>query len=70
MEPHDSQKRSHEGSLKNLSTEELLERLRQANLEPSKDHPNKQTLIEFVNEQIEKEARANDDGNDPPSDRE
>ncbi len=69
MESHDSQKRSHEGSLKNLSTEELLERLRLANLEPAKD-PNKQTLSEFVNEQIEKEARTNDDGNDPPSDRE
>ena len=68
MEPYDSQKRSSQSSLKHLSTEEVFERLSRAANEPAND-PNKQTLTEFVNEQIEKEARTNADRDDPPCDR-
>ena len=45
-----------EDSLDHLSTEELLERLRNANV-PSGD-PNKQSLMDYLDEEIENEDRS------------
>lgn len=61
MDAHDSEKHSGEGSLDDLTDEELFERLRKANV-PS-ENPDKQSLTEYIDEQEQKENRPNPSGN-------
>jgi hypothetical protein len=65
MDTHDSKKHSEPSGLEHLSTEELLERLRNANHPPD---PNKQTLEEYVREQEENEDRTDSIGSPSESD--
>ena len=53
MEPHDGQKHPRASGLEHLTTEELFERLRKANEEPT--DPNKQSLTEYIDGQQENE---------------
>ena len=57
-----------EDSLDHLSTEELLERLRNANVPSS--NPNKQSLAEYLDEEIENEDRSDVIGSDSTEDNE
>lgn len=63
MDSHDSEEHPRESGLEHLSTEELLERLREVNQQPPQ--PGKQTLEEYLIEEIEKEDRRNLGGQDP-----
>lgn len=65
MDSHGGKKHPESSRLDHLSTEELLERLRIANVTPT--DPNKQSLAEYLNEQENQEDRIDDGGNDTPS---
>ena len=67
MDTYDSEKHPRASGLENLTTEELLERLRNAN---HPDQPNKQTLEEYINEQEDKEAGSDNGGDDSKENRE
>ena len=58
MEPHDGKKHPGTSGLEHLTTEELFERLRKANDEPTA--PNKQSLTEYINGQEEYEGTGPD----------
>ena len=64
MDPFDGKKHPRSSGLEHLTTEELLERLRNANHPPQ---PDKQTLEEYISEQ-EKAGEPDFSGNDPGKD--
>lgn len=68
MEPHERSEDTRSSRLENLTTEELLERLRETNQQPP--IPGKQTLKEYLDEEIQAEAkdRPNTSGPAPRSD--
>ncbi len=66
MDPHERKEHSRASGLESLTTEELLERLRKTNQQPP--IPGKQTLGEYLNEEIEKEDRHDASGPTPRSD--
>lgn len=67
MDPHSGTKHTEPSGLDHLSTEELFERLRIANVTPT--DPNKQSLAEYLNEQENlQEDRIDIGGNDTPGD--
>jgi hypothetical protein len=61
-----SETNSEPSGLEHLTTEELLERLRNANHPPD---PNKQTLEEYIREQEQNEDRTDSIGSPSESDR-
>ncbi len=65
MEAHDSENDSDSDGLKALSTEELIRKLQEASRE---EHPNKQTLREYIDGKIEEGSIRDDGGDDPPND--
>jgi hypothetical protein len=66
VDTHDSEKHPRTRGLEHLATEELLDRLRNAN---HPDQPNKQTLEEFINEQKNEETGSDTGGDDSEEDR-
>lgn len=66
MDSHEREKHPRASRLEDLTTEELLERLRETNQQPP--IPGKQTLKEYIDEKIQTEDRSDISGHNPRCD--